>query len=35
VCCWVNRGDKLRVIAFVLVDAKPISIGGRTLTAVG
>jgi len=34
VCCWVNRGDKPCVTAFVLVDAKPVSVGGRTINAV-
>ncbi len=32
---WVNRGDKPCVIAFVLIDAKPVTAGGRTLHAVG
>jgi quercetin dioxygenase-like cupin family protein len=32
---WVNRGDKPCVIAFVLVDAKPVTVGAKTLPAVG
>lgn len=32
---WVNRGDKPCVIAFVLVDARPVKIGGKTLHAEG
>lgn len=32
---WVNRGDKPCVIAFVLIDAKPVTIGGKTLHAEG
>ena len=32
---WVNRGDKPCVIAFVLIDAKPVTAGGRMLHAVG
>ncbi len=32
---WVNRGDAPCVIAFVLIDAKPVTAGGRTLPAVG
>jgi quercetin dioxygenase-like cupin family protein len=32
---WVNRGDKPCVMAFVLVDAKPVVAGGRTLHAEG
>jgi quercetin dioxygenase-like cupin family protein len=32
---WVNRGKQPCVIAFVLVDAKPVSVGGKTLNAVG
>jgi quercetin dioxygenase-like cupin family protein len=32
---WVNRGDKPCVIAFVLVDAKPVVAGGTTLHAEG
>jgi quercetin dioxygenase-like cupin family protein len=32
---WVNTGAAPCVIAFVLVDAKPVSAGGKTLDAVG
>ncbi|HZA56573.1 MAG TPA: cupin domain-containing protein [Candidatus Udaeobacter sp.] len=32
---WVNRGTKPCVMAFVLVDAKPVEIGGKVLNAVG
>ena len=32
---WVNRGDKPCVIAFALIDAKPVTVGGRTLHAEG
>ena len=32
---WVNRGDEPCVIAFVLIDAKPVTAGGRTLHAEG
>jgi quercetin dioxygenase-like cupin family protein len=32
---WVNRGTQPCVIAFVLIDAKPVSVGGKTLRAVG
>lgn len=32
---WVNRGEKPCTIAFVLIDAKPVTVGGRTLNAVG
>ena len=32
---WVNRGTVPCVIAFVLIDAKPVTVGGRTLHAVG
>jgi quercetin dioxygenase-like cupin family protein len=32
---WVNRGDKPCVMAFVLVDARPVVAGGRTLHAEG
>ena len=32
---WINRGREACVIAFVLVGAKPVSAGGRTLHAVG
>jgi mannose-6-phosphate isomerase-like protein (cupin superfamily) len=32
---WVNRGKVPCVIAFSLIDAKPVTAGGRTLNAVG
>lgn len=32
---WVNRGSEPCVIAFVLVGAKPVTIGGKTLHARG
>jgi quercetin dioxygenase-like cupin family protein len=32
---WVNRGKEVAVVAFVLVAAKPVTIGGKTLAAVG
>jgi mannose-6-phosphate isomerase-like protein (cupin superfamily) len=32
---WVNRGNKPCVIAFVLIDAKPVTVDGRTLHALG
>lgn len=32
---WVNRGNEVCVIAFVLVSAKPAMAGGRSLEAVG
>jgi quercetin dioxygenase-like cupin family protein len=32
---WVNRSDKPCVMAFVLVDAKPVTAGGKTLHAEG
>ena len=32
---WVNRGTEPCVLAVVLVDAKPVSVGGKTLNAVG
>ena len=32
---WVNRGTEPCVIAFVLVDAKPVVIGDRRLNAIG
>ena len=33
--CWVNRGKVPCVIAFVLVDAKPVTAGGKVLNAFG
>ena len=32
---WVNRGTEPCVIAFVLISAKPVTAGGKPLTAVG
>ncbi len=32
---WVNRGDKLCIMAFVLIDAKPVTVAGKTLRAEG
>jgi quercetin dioxygenase-like cupin family protein len=32
---WVNRGTEPCVIAFVLVDAKPVEVGGKVLHAQG
>ena len=32
---WVNRGTWPCVIAFILIDAKPVEIGGKVLNAVG
>jgi quercetin dioxygenase-like cupin family protein len=32
---WVNRGDEPCIMAFVLVDAKPVAVGGETLHAKG
>jgi quercetin dioxygenase-like cupin family protein len=32
---WVNRGSEPCVIAFTLVDAKPVTVGGKTLHAEG
>jgi quercetin dioxygenase-like cupin family protein len=32
---WVNRGTEPCVIAFVLIDAKPVEVAGKTLDAVG
>jgi quercetin dioxygenase-like cupin family protein len=32
---WVNRGSAPCQIAFVLVDARPVTAGGKTLNAVG
>jgi quercetin dioxygenase-like cupin family protein len=32
---WVNRGNDVCVIAFVLVSAKPVSAGGKALNAIG
>ena len=32
---WVNKGTEPCQIAFVLVDAKPVAVGGKTLHAEG
>ncbi len=32
---WVNRGSEPCVIAFILIDAKPVKIGGKVLHAEG
>jgi quercetin dioxygenase-like cupin family protein len=32
---WINRGTQPCVIAFVLIDAKPVEAGGKVLNAVG
>jgi len=32
---WINRGNAPCVLAFVLVDAKPVEAGGKVLNAVG
>ena len=32
---WINRGTEPCVIAFALIDAKPVSAGGKVLNAVG
>lgn len=32
---WVNRGPETCVLAFVLIDAKPVEVGGKTLAAIG
>jgi quercetin dioxygenase-like cupin family protein len=32
---WVNRGTEPCVIAFVLIDAKPVEVGGKVLHAEG
>lgn len=32
---WVNRGTQPCVIAFVLIDAKPVEVGGKVLNAAG
>jgi quercetin dioxygenase-like cupin family protein len=33
--CWINRGVTPCTIAFVLVDAKPVTSGGKVLNAFG
>lgn len=32
---WVNRGNEPCVIAFILIDAKPVEVGGKVLHAEG
>ena len=32
---WINRGTEPCVIAFVLIDAKPVTAGGKVLNALG
>jgi len=32
---WVNRGAEPCVMAFILIDAKPVEVGGKVLSAVG
>lgn len=32
---WVNRAGEPCVIAFILIDAKPVEVGGKVLNAVG
>jgi quercetin dioxygenase-like cupin family protein len=32
---WVNRSNAAAIVAFVLVAAKPVTVGGKTLAAVG
>ena len=32
---WVNRGTQPCVMAFILIDAKPVEAGGKVLNAVG
>jgi quercetin dioxygenase-like cupin family protein len=32
---WINKGTAPCVIAFVLIDAKPVTAGGKVLSAVG
>lgn len=32
---WINRGTKSCVVAFILIDAKPLTIGGKVAPAVG
>jgi hypothetical protein len=32
---WVNRGSEPCVIAFVLIDAKPVEVGGKVLRTEG
>ncbi len=32
---WVNRGSQPCVVAAILIDAKPVEVGGKVLNAVG
>ena len=32
---WINRGTESCVIAFALIDARPVAVAGKTLKAVG
>jgi len=32
---WVNHGTEPCVMAFILIDAKPVEVGGKVLSAVG
>ncbi len=32
---WINNGTESCIIAFVLIDAKPVEVGGKRLDAVG
>jgi mannose-6-phosphate isomerase-like protein (cupin superfamily) len=32
---WINRGIEACVIAFILIDAKPVEVGGKVLHAEG
>jgi quercetin dioxygenase-like cupin family protein len=32
---WVNRGKDVAIVAFVLITAKPVTAGGKTLAAIG
>jgi quercetin dioxygenase-like cupin family protein len=32
---WINRGPEPCAIAFILIDAKPVEVGGKTLRAQG
>jgi quercetin dioxygenase-like cupin family protein len=32
---WINRSNDVAIVAFVLVSAKPVTVGGKTLNAEG
>ena len=32
---WINNGKESSIIAFILIDAKPVIAGGKVLNAVG